>query len=28
MPYHWTAAYLAVALMVVALGRADREARP
>jgi AGZA family xanthine/uracil permease-like MFS transporter len=26
MPYHWAAAYLVVALMVVALGRSDREA--
>ena len=28
MPFHWTAAYLAVALMVMALGRVDREGRP
>ena len=28
VPYHWAAAYAAVALMVIALGRADREGRP
>jgi len=28
MPYHWAAAYLAVALMLVALGRLDKEGRP
>ena len=28
MPYHWAAAYLAVALMLVALGRLDQEGRP
>jgi AGZA family xanthine/uracil permease-like MFS transporter len=28
MPYHWAAAYAAVALMVLALGSIDRETRP
>ena len=28
MPYHWAAAYAAVALMVLALGRVDRDAAP
>ena len=28
VPYHWTAAYLVVALMLAGLGRADRDAAP
>jgi AGZA family xanthine/uracil permease-like MFS transporter len=28
MPYHWAACYIAVALMLIALGGADREGRP
>ena len=28
VPYHWTAAYLVVALMLAGLGRLDREPAP